>query len=96
MKPNVCRLCETAHWSHEAHALAGVQPRPLAKELGRDRGGVATAIRAKPVTEKIRAGDSRGCPVCGGSIPESKTKPRRYCSATCRIKASRTPALTRA
>lgn len=94
MRVPTCRLCESEHWSYEPHVIKGVSVRPA----------VAALLAPKPVTpvtkvqtEKLVTKVVTGCRVCGGVLPTPKrgTKPT-YCSAKCRVKASRASPRSRA
>ena len=85
MKPAVCRLCGAAHWTHEPHVTAGVVPRAVARELGRDEKPVTPRRVAATVRDAgVTVRDATVTAVCGHEVPRPK-----HCSQACRQKAYR-------
>ena len=83
MKVPSCRLCESKHWTHEPHAVKGVEVRQDVKELLAGNAG-------KVVTKVVSSTETGRCAECGGPLtaPKRGFKPT-YCKPYCRVKASR-------
>lgn len=74
-----CRLCLEQHWPGEAHRVVGVVPRADVREFLRPRKEHATNLLPRDESSATNL-----CPVCGGVIPLSRTRPRKFCSDACR------------
>ena len=74
-----CKLCASAHWDREPHAVSGVKVRASVREF-------LSVTNRKEVVTTIR----NTCLTCGSALIQPKRgRAPTYCSAKCRVRASR-------
>lgn len=87
ISPPTCRLCSEHHWSHEPHKYPKtLQVRPSIVDLS----VTSLSETVVSVTGVYDSGDEpdRSCIECGAAFKGQRST-AKFCSAKCRVRASR-------